>query len=99
MAQAEREDIRRLTSYPEGTAGAVMTSDYATLHRDLTAAGAIESLREAAPDTETIYTSYVVNENRELLGYVKLQGSHRGGEEPQGPRDNGEGSDLGTGNG
>ncbi len=73
MAQAEREDIRRLTSYPEGTAGAVMTSDYATLHRDLTAAGAIESLREAAPDTETIYTSYVVNENRELLGYVKLQ--------------------------
>jgi len=30
LAQAEREDIRRLTSYREGTAGAVMTSDYAT---------------------------------------------------------------------
>jgi len=31
LAQAEREDIRRLTAYEEGTAGAVMTSDYATL--------------------------------------------------------------------
>jgi magnesium transporter len=31
MSQAEREDIRRLSAYREGTAGAVMTSDYATL--------------------------------------------------------------------
>ncbi|MDX1605561.1 MAG: hypothetical protein R3202_05165, partial [Candidatus Competibacterales bacterium] len=31
LAQAERDDIRRLASYPEGTAGALMTSDYATL--------------------------------------------------------------------
>lgn len=31
LAQAEREDIRKLASYPEGTAGAIMTSDYATL--------------------------------------------------------------------
>lgn len=31
LAQAEREDIRRLSSYSEGTAGAVMTSDYASL--------------------------------------------------------------------
>lgn len=30
-AQAEREDIRRLTAYEEGTTGTVMTSDYATL--------------------------------------------------------------------
>ena len=31
LAQAEREDVRRLASYPEKTAGAMMTSDYATL--------------------------------------------------------------------
>ncbi len=31
LAQAEREDIRRLASYEPGTAGAVMTTDYATL--------------------------------------------------------------------
>ena len=55
IAQAEREDIRKLSSYPEGTAGAVMTSDYATLPPDITAQEAIARLRREAPDKETIY--------------------------------------------
>lgn len=73
MAQAEREDIRRLTAYDEGTAGAVMTSDYAALSPDLTASAAIERLREIAPDRETIYSAYVVDRERRLLGYVSLK--------------------------
>lgn len=73
LAQAEREDIRRLSSYKEGTAGAVMTSDYATLSPELTAAKAIERLREVAPDRETIYYAYVVDEQRKLLGFVSLK--------------------------
>ena len=73
MAQAEREDTRRLTAYEEGTAGAVMTSDYAALHPDLTASEAIERLREIAPDRETIYTAFVVDGNRRLLGHVSLK--------------------------
>ncbi len=47
MAQAEREDIRRLSSYPEGTAGAKMTSEYATLRPELTVDEAIVKLRRA----------------------------------------------------
>lgn len=73
MAEAEREDIRRLTNYEDGTAGAVMTSDYATLSPDLTVAAAIERLREVAPDKETIYYSYVVDDDRKLLGFVSLK--------------------------
>ncbi|MCM8768087.1 MAG: magnesium transporter [Candidatus Omnitrophica bacterium] len=73
MAQAEREDIRRLSSYPEGTAGAVMTSDYASLPADITAAEAINRLRREAPDRETIYYAYVVDEKRRLLGFVSLK--------------------------
>lgn len=73
LAQAEREDIRRLASYPEGTAGAVMTSDYATLPPNLTAREALESLRLAAPDKETIYYAYVVDEARRLAGVVSLR--------------------------
>lgn len=73
IAQAEREDIRRLISYEEGTAGAVMTSDYATLSSDLTASKAIDRLREVAPDKETIYYAYVIDENRHLLGFVSLK--------------------------
>lgn len=73
MAQAEREDIRRLTAYEEGTVGAVMTSDYAFLKQDLTAFKAIEKLRQVAPDRETIYSAYVVDAHRRLLGYVSLK--------------------------
>lgn len=73
IAQAEREDIRKLSSYPEGTAGAVMTSDYATLSPDLTIEEAIRKLRLEAPDKETIYYAYVLDENRRLAGFVSLK--------------------------
>ncbi len=73
LAQAEREDIRRLSSYAEGTAGAVMTSDYATLSPEQTAFEAIAKLRREAPDKETIYYSYVLDFSRRLIGHVSLK--------------------------
>ncbi|MFO7637821.1 MAG: magnesium transporter [bacterium] len=73
LAMAEREDIRRLASYEERTAGAVMTSEYATLAPDQTVAQAIERLRREAPDKETIYYSYVLDNRRRLLGHVSLK--------------------------
>ncbi len=73
LAQAEREDIRRLTAYDEGTAGAVMTSDYATIPSHLTATEAVEHLRIIAPDKETIYYAYVVDDHRRLMGFVSLK--------------------------
>ncbi len=73
LAQAEREDIRRLASYEEGTAGALMTSDYAALSPDLSATEALTVLRREAPDKETIYRTYVIDPDRRLRGAVRLQ--------------------------
>jgi magnesium transporter len=73
IAHAEREDIRRLAAYPEGTAGSIMTSDYAVLAPDLSASEAIDRLRHEAPDRETIYETYVVDEARRLVGVVSLR--------------------------
>ncbi len=73
LAQVEREDIRRLASYEPGTAGAVMTTDYATLPPHVTVREAIERLRHEAPDRETIYYSYVVDPSRKLIGFVSLK--------------------------
>jgi magnesium transporter len=73
LAQAEREDIRQLAGYEEGTAGAIMTSDYATLPRSITAREAIERLRREALDKETIYRAYVVDRERRLHGSVRLE--------------------------
>jgi len=73
LAKTEREDIRRLCSYHEGTAGAIMTSEYAILTPDLTARQAINKLRLEAPDKETIYYAYVIDSRRRLLGLISLR--------------------------
>jgi magnesium transporter len=73
LAQAEREDLRRLASYEEGTAGSVMTSDYATVLPEQTVDQAIAHLRTIAPDRETIYYAYVIDHDRRLLGFVSLK--------------------------
>jgi magnesium transporter len=73
LAQAEREDIRRLASYQPGTAGAVMTTDYVTLPPHITVREALDRLRHEAPDRETIYYCYVVDHKRRLIGFVSLK--------------------------
>lgn len=72
LAQAKREDLRRLSHYEEGTAGAIMTSEYATLCAEMTITEAIETLRREAPDAETIYESYIVDTQRRLMGEISL---------------------------
>lgn len=73
LAQAERDDILSLASHREGTAGAIMTSGYATLSPSITAWEAIQRLRHEAPDKETIYQAYVIDSGRRLLGTVSLR--------------------------
>ncbi len=73
LAKTEREDIRRLCSYHDDTAGAIMTSEYATLTPELTARQAINKLRLEAPDKETIYYAYVIDSQRRLLGLISLR--------------------------
>jgi magnesium transporter len=73
LAQAEREDIRRLASFQPGTAGAAMTTDYVALPPHITVREALELLRQEAPDRETIYYCYVVDHKRRLIGFVSLK--------------------------
>lgn len=72
--EAERRDIASLVSYSENTVGSVMTTDYAWLPVNLSAADAIDRLRQQAPDRETIYYVYVLDEpSRRLLGIISLR--------------------------
>lgn len=73
LARAEREDLRRLVSYQEGSAGAIMTSEYASIPSGTRVAQALDMLRNTAPDKETIYQVYVVDERHRLLGTVSLK--------------------------
>jgi magnesium transporter len=72
--EADRRDIATLVSYPENTVGALMTTDYAWLPANLTADQAIDRLRQQAPNSETIYYIYVLDETtRRLHGIVSLR--------------------------
>ena len=73
VAKADREDIRRLLSYPEHSAGSVMTTDYATLPPDITIQEALNQLRQQATHKETIYYLYVVDDQRHLIGFISLR--------------------------
>jgi magnesium transporter len=73
VAQAERNDIRKLLSYEEGTAGSVLTTEYASLPSDITAYEAILQLKKQAFNRETIYYVYVVDHDRRLIGFVSLK--------------------------
>lgn len=73
MAQAERTDIRKLLSYPDGSAGSIMTTEYASLPEEITVSEALDQLRVQAPDSETIYYIYILDEGRRLDGIVSLR--------------------------
>ena len=69
----ERRDILHLQSYPEGTAGAVMTTDVAMLSEDLTVRDALDELQRIAEDLETIYYLYIVDDQGHLRGLVSAR--------------------------
>jgi magnesium transporter len=73
IAQAERDDIRKLLSYPAHSAGSIMTTAYASLRKDVTVGEALAQLRLQAPDHELIYYVYVIDEARHLIGFVSLR--------------------------
>jgi len=73
MHTDEADDVRELMIYEEDTAGGIMTNEYLTINKNLTVADSIIYLREHAPDAETIYYLYVVNDKEMLRGVISLR--------------------------
>ncbi len=69
----ERRDIQRLSAYPEGTAGAVMTTEFARLSEDLPVGRALEEIGQQAEQLETIYYLYIVDDEDHLRGLVSAR--------------------------
>ena len=67
-----RERVRQLISYPEGTVGRIMTTDYLALLPNTTAQGAIDKIRERG-ELETFFYLYVVEESGKLVGVVPIR--------------------------
>lgn len=73
MQKEDSEDVRKLLSYPEDSAGGIMTTEYAYVPPDVTAEEAIKFLRETATDAETLFYVYVTDTQDHLMGVFSLK--------------------------
>jgi len=73
MEPDEAEDVRELLQYDEDTAGGRMTTEYLALMEGQTAGQALAQLHAMAPDAETIYYVYVIDDAGRLHGVLSLR--------------------------
>ena len=68
-----RKMINEILNYPEDSAGSIMTTEYVSLRSTMTVEEAIKRIRRTGVDKETIYTCYVTEPNRTLIGSVSIR--------------------------
>ena len=68
-----RKMINQLLAYPDDSAGSIMTTEYIDLKKDMTVEQAFDRIRAIGIDSETIYTCYVIDRSRHLLGIVTVK--------------------------
>ena len=73
LSKEERQKTNLLMGYEIETAGRIMTTDYISLRRGMTAAEALEKVRRQAEDKETIYTLYVTDDAKKYEGRLTLR--------------------------
>lgn len=73
MDKEEADKVIELLSYPEESAGAIMTKEFMTIKAADSASEVMERIRTVGLDAETVYYLYVINEENKLLGVVSLR--------------------------
>ena len=68
-----RDSLNKLLGYPKDSAGTIMTPECITLRPYMTVDEALAKIRKQALDKETIYTCYVTDSHKVLLGTVSAK--------------------------
>ena len=69
----ERKLINEFLRYPESSAGSIMTIEYVVLKPEMNVREALDQIKKIGMDKETIYTCYVENDYKTLIGFVSLR--------------------------
>ncbi|MGM8214643.1 magnesium transporter [Bacillaceae bacterium W0354] len=69
----EANDIRSLIHYEEKTAGSIMTTEFVAINKDMKIKEAMVHLKKKAPDAESIYYVYVIDDLKRLVGVITLR--------------------------
>lgn len=68
-----RATINRFLSYPEGSAGSIMTAEFIDFRRNMTVSQAIAHIKKTGDDKETVYVGYITDEKRILQGSIRIE--------------------------
>lgn len=68
-----RKQINTFLNYPENSVGSIMTAEFIDLRKDMTVRDAIQRIRRTGADCESIYTAYVIDEQRFLQGVITVK--------------------------
>lgn len=68
-----RQYINEILKYPKDSAGSVMTIEFVSLSPDMTVEDAFDKIRKTAIDKETVYTCYVTDTKKKLIGVVSAR--------------------------
>lgn len=72
VPKERRATINRLLNYKEDSAGSIMTTEFVALLSDMTADEAIANIRKTGQNKETIYTIFIMDRQRNLVGTLDL---------------------------
>ena len=69
----KRKVINQILQYPDDSAGSIMTTEYVDLREDVTVRESFDTIRSTGLNKETIYTCYVIQKDRLLVGVVSAK--------------------------
>ena len=68
-----RKSINALLKYPDDSAGSLMTPEFVDLKKGMTVEDAFKRIRRTGVDKETIYTCYITDDSRHLIGVTTVK--------------------------
>ncbi len=73
VPKKERDVINELLKYPEDSAGTIMTTEFIDLKINMTVKDAFAKIKKIGINNETIYTCYVLDIRRQILGILDVK--------------------------
>ncbi len=73
MDKNAAEEIKQLLHYEEKTAGSIMTTEYVAIYQNATVKETMQLLKKEAPDAETIYYLFVLDDSKRLVGVLSIR--------------------------
>ena len=69
----KRDQINMILRYPKNSTGTIMTTEYVELKTEMTAEDVFKNIKRSGIDKETVYTCYVTDKARHLIGVISVK--------------------------